>query len=51
MVSRLPGAALLYSPRVSMPRTPEQRARRQIDEALVEAGWIVQDREALNLAA
>ena len=34
-----------------MPRTPEQRARRQIDEALADAGWIIQDRDAMNLAA
>ena len=34
-----------------MPLPPEQRARRQIDAALAEAGWVVQDREALNLAA
>ena len=34
-----------------MPLTPEQQARQQIDEALAEAGWVVQDREAMNLAA
>ena len=30
---------------------PEQQARLLIDEALAEAGWVVQDREAMNLAA
>lgn len=34
-----------------MARTPEQRARRQIDEAFAEVGWIVQDRDEMNLAA
>ena len=34
-----------------MPLTPEQRARQQIDEALAEAGWIVQGRDEMNLAA
>jgi len=33
------------------PRTPEQRAREQIDAALAQAGWAVQDREDLNLGA
>ncbi len=33
------------------PRTPEQRARRAIDEALTVAGWRVQDEEDMNLAA
>jgi type I restriction enzyme, R subunit len=31
--------------------TPEQRAREQIDAALVAAGWVVQDRDHLNLKA
>jgi len=31
--------------------TPEQRARRQIDAMLVAAGWAVQDKVAMNLAA
>jgi type I restriction enzyme R subunit len=31
--------------------TPEQRARRDIDAELTAAGWIVQDREDLDLAA
>ncbi|MDE0003651.1 MAG: hypothetical protein OXQ29_13250, partial [Rhodospirillaceae bacterium] len=31
--------------------TPEQEARRQIDAALVDAGWVVQDRDEMNLAA
>jgi hypothetical protein len=30
---------------------PEQKARAQIDAALVSAGWIVQDRDEMNLAA
>lgn len=30
---------------------PEQRARRTIDAALIEAGWVVQDRADLNLTA
>ena len=34
-----------------MPLTPEQQARRKIDAALADAGWVVQDREAMNLAA
>jgi type I restriction enzyme R subunit len=31
--------------------TPEQKARRCIDENLALAGWAVQDRDAVNLAA
>jgi type I restriction enzyme R subunit len=31
--------------------TPEQRARQQIDAALAVAGWLVQDRDEVNLAA
>ncbi len=34
-----------------MPRTPEARARERIDARLAEAGWVVQDRAAMNLAA
>ena len=34
-----------------MPLTPEQQARQQIDTALAEVGWIVQDRDEMNLAA
>ncbi len=34
-----------------MPLTPEQEARQGIDAALVEAGWIVQNRGEMNLAA
>jgi len=30
---------------------PEQKARTQIDAALVAAGWIVQDRDEMNLSA
>lgn len=32
-------------------RGPEQEARESIDAALEEAGWILQDREAMNLSA
>jgi len=31
--------------------TPEQKARVDIDAALVAAGWILQNRDAINLAA
>ena len=31
--------------------TPEQRARVQIDAQLTQAGWVLQDRDALNLQA
>jgi type I restriction enzyme R subunit len=34
-----------------MPETPEQRARREIDSDLTEAGWLVQSREDLDLTA
>lgn len=34
-----------------MSPTPEQRARTQIDAALEVAGWIIQDRASMNLAA
>lgn len=34
-----------------MSPTPEQNARLQIDAALEAAGWIVQDRAVMNLAA
>ena len=34
-----------------MPLTPEQQARQQIDTALADAGWVVQDRDEMNLAA
>ena len=34
-----------------MPLTPEQQARERIDAALAAAGWIVQDRDGMNLAA
>ncbi|MHB1312857.1 MAG: DEAD/DEAH box helicase family protein [Gemmatimonadaceae bacterium] len=34
-----------------MSPTPEQNARQQIDAALAAAGWIVQDRAAMNIAA
>lgn len=33
------------------PETPEQRARRDIDAALAEAGWSVQDRAQMNIRA
>jgi type I restriction enzyme R subunit len=31
--------------------SPEQKARAQIDAALVTAGWVIQDRDAMNLSA
>lgn len=34
-----------------MPETPEQRARREIDADLTAAGWLVQDKNALDLTA
>ena len=34
-----------------MSPTPEQKARQDIDAALEAAGWVVQDRAAMNLAA
>ena len=34
-----------------MSPTPEQQARQQIDEALEAAGWVIQDRAKMNLAA
>ena len=34
-----------------MTPTPEQRARQDIDAVLEEAGWIIQDRATMNLAA
>lgn len=34
-----------------MSPTPEQEARQHIDAALVESGWVVQDRSQLNLQA
>ena len=34
-----------------MPQTPEQRARQEIDAELTAAGWIVQDRDDLDLTA
>src|SRR3954452_22502750 len=34
-----------------MAQTPEQNARREIDADLVAAGWIVQDKEDLDLTA
>src|SRR5262245_21835010 len=33
------------------PDSPERRARRQIDVMLDAAGWVVQDRAAMNLSA
>lgn len=33
------------------PQTPEQLAREHIDAALVAAGWVVQNRAEMNLAA
>lgn len=34
-----------------MPETPEQKARREIDDELTAAGWLVQDREDIDLRA
>ncbi|OYW74613.1 MAG: hypothetical protein B7Z37_17025 [Verrucomicrobia bacterium 12-59-8] len=34
-----------------MPETPEQKARRQIDEDLVAAGWLVQDLQDIDITA
>ena len=34
-----------------MPETPEQKARREIDADLTAAGWLVQDRDDLDLSA
>ena len=34
-----------------MVETPEQKARREIDDDLCAAGWIVQDRDDLDLTA
>ncbi len=34
-----------------MPETPEQKARREIDADLTAAGWVVQDKEDLDLTA
>src|SRR5882672_3764251 len=34
-----------------MPETPEQKARREIDSSLAEAGWLVQNRDELDLTA
>jgi type I site-specific restriction endonuclease len=34
-----------------MPESPEQKPRRAIDAGLTAAGWIVQDRDDLDLTA
>lgn len=34
-----------------MPETPEQKARREIDAALTQAGWLVQSRDELDITA
>src|SRR5262245_60772748 len=34
-----------------MPETPEDKARREIDADLTAAGWLVQDRDAIDLTA
>ena len=34
-----------------MPPKPEERARERIDSALADAGWVVQNRDAMNLIA
>jgi type I restriction enzyme, R subunit len=33
------------------PLSPEEEARRKIDEALAAAGWTVQDRSSMNVSA
>lgn len=40
-----------YSPGLAAMPRPEDAARKTIDDALVAAGWVVQDRDALNLHA
>jgi type I restriction enzyme R subunit len=35
----------------TMPETPEQKARREIDAKLTASGWVVQDRDELDLTA
>lgn len=37
--------------RLSMPITPEDRARQSIDQLLTAAGWIIQNRDAVNITA
>ena len=32
-------------------QTPEQRARDRIDRKLIAAGWVIQDKKAINLNA
>jgi type I restriction enzyme R subunit len=34
-----------------MPETPEQKARREIDTSLAEAGWIIQSQDEIDLTA
>jgi len=34
-----------------MPETPEQKARREIDEKLIASDWLVQDRADIDLTA
>lgn len=34
-----------------MPETPEQKARREIDAKLIASGWVVQDREEIDITA
>jgi len=36
---------------LTMPETPEQKARREIDAKLTASGWLVQDRDELDLTA
>ena len=35
----------------SINQTPEQRARDRIDKMLVEAGWVIQNKDQVNLSA
>src|SRR5450759_3834918 len=44
-----PWAFTISKPLQRMPETPEQKARREIDIKLAAAGWLVQDRDALDL--
>ena len=34
-----------------MPKTPEQIAREAIDRRLIDAGWVIQDMNKINLSA
>lgn len=36
---------------LSMPQTPEQLTRQEIDRQLAECGWLVQDHASMNITA